>query len=143
MLFGGQKSRQVWQRITTPKFFARRIGARSSRFRRELHDWCIFLSCSPRDQRRLWRKTGAILRHLLQALRIFHELANVAREQFTGEFRLLEKNCGIRFSIDFCIARLMIFRGVRIWNQNPGNEKPANSARLAAPDRATTRSAAL
>src|SRR6476661_8096782 len=30
MLFGGQKSRQVWQWITTPKFFALRIGAHAS-----------------------------------------------------------------------------------------------------------------
>src|SRR4030095_7568884 len=51
-LFGGQKSRQVWQRITTPKFFARRISPRRSCFRRELHESCIFPSCSPRDQLR-------------------------------------------------------------------------------------------
>src|SRR5215211_851886 len=50
MLFGGQKPRQVWQSITTPKFLARRIGARGSWFRRELHEWYIFQSCSPRDQ---------------------------------------------------------------------------------------------
>src|SRR6476469_7145829 len=50
MLFGGQKSRQVWQWITTPRFFALRIGARGSCFRRELHEWYIFQSCSPRDQ---------------------------------------------------------------------------------------------
>src|SRR5580765_1232785 len=50
MLFGGQKSRQVWQRITTPKILARRIGTRCSCFRRGLHEWYIFQSCSPRDQ---------------------------------------------------------------------------------------------
>src|SRR5262245_17602180 len=48
MFFGSQKSRQVWQRITPPKFFTRRIGARSSCFRPELHESCIFPSCSPR-----------------------------------------------------------------------------------------------
>src|SRR6476659_8404005 len=41
MLFSGQKSRQVWQHITTPNILARRIRARRSRFRRELHDWYI------------------------------------------------------------------------------------------------------
>src|SRR5262245_65957845 len=50
MLFGGQKSREVWQRITTPKSFAQRIGACSTCIRRELYESCIFPSCSPRDQ---------------------------------------------------------------------------------------------
>src|SRR4030095_2565719 len=50
MLFGGQKSRQIWKCITTPKFLVRRIGARGSCFRREFHEWYIFPSCSPRDQ---------------------------------------------------------------------------------------------
>ena len=44
MLFRGQKSRQVWQHIPTPNILARRIGARGSCFRRELHDWYIFQS---------------------------------------------------------------------------------------------------
>src|SRR5512132_1279418 len=50
MLFGGQKSRQAWKRITTPKFLVRRIGACGSCFRRELHEWYIFQSRSLRDQ---------------------------------------------------------------------------------------------
>src|SRR5215216_1137833 len=50
MLLGSQKSRQVWQYITTLKFRARRIGGRGSCFRRELHEWYIFPSCSPLDQ---------------------------------------------------------------------------------------------
>src|SRR5262249_16921568 len=49
MLFGSQKSRQVRQWITMPKFLARRIGARDSCFRRQLHESCISPSCSPRD----------------------------------------------------------------------------------------------
>src|SRR5215831_19245349 len=50
MLFAGQKAREVWQRITTPKFFAQRIGARCRWVRRELHESCIFPSCSLRDR---------------------------------------------------------------------------------------------
>src|ERR1700758_1398893 len=49
MLFSGQKSRQVWQRTTTPTF-ERRTGVRGSCFRHDLHESCIFPSCSPRDQ---------------------------------------------------------------------------------------------
>ena len=44
VLFGGQKSRQVWQRVPTPNFLARRIGARRSCFRRSLAYFSIVLA---------------------------------------------------------------------------------------------------
>ena len=56
-------------------------------------------------------------------MRVFHQVADVAREQFTREIRLLQKNCRISASVDFCIARLVIIRGVWKWNQDAGQRK--------------------
>src|SRR4029077_2464535 len=46
MLFGGQESRQVWKRITTPKFLVRRIGAGGSCSRGDRLECYICPSCS-------------------------------------------------------------------------------------------------
>src|SRR5215472_13720889 len=69
------------------------------------------------------RETRTICCHLLQPLRVLHQLADVAREQFTGEIRLLQKDCGTSVSVDLCVARLVIIRGVWKWNQDAGQRK--------------------
>src|SRR5215469_9862684 len=58
VVFTGQKSRQIGQRLPSTKFFGCRAGGRGNCFRRELHESHIFPSCSPRSQLHLWARAA-------------------------------------------------------------------------------------
>ena len=89
------------------------------------------------------REPRGVFRHLLQLCRIADQFADLSRQQIAGSSDSFSRIAAPAANENLRIARLMIVGRVGKRNQDAGSAKAASSARLAAPERAIAKSAAL